>query len=128
MRYEVVNLIRPPSVIFSGGIALRKDQGEFIQPVDRWTIYRYQHANALTVNARTYPVAEGAMAILPPGARVSHGWIGEGARVEFLTFDMPGVDGLRGAVPHVTSGLEATVPQWEAATGRIVDVVDGAFY
>ena len=120
-RYEVVNLSIPPNHILSGDITVDQQRLEFIQPVDLWTLYFYQHSNSLTINSRTYSLHPNDIGIVPPGARVSHGRVGEGTEVNFLTFDMPGVGGTRGAVPHVLRDMSATRVQWIVAGNHLME-------
>ncbi|MEZ0326119.1 MAG: helix-turn-helix domain-containing protein [Fimbriimonas sp.] len=123
-RFEPVNLSLPPDNVLIGSLDyLRPDRIEFIQPRGVWTIYYYHHENALTVNALTYPVMEGTMAIAPPGARVAHAKVGQGTKIYYMTFDMPGKGPDRGVVPHVLYDMQSEERNWVRCMDRLVDTV-----
>lgn len=123
LRYEIVNLSEPPAHIYTGDITFDHQRLEFIQATNMWTLYFYQHSNTITINSRTYPVHQNDIGVVPPGARVSHGRVGEGADVNYLSFDMPGSGGVRGAVPHILQNMETTRPQWVYAGNRLIDSI-----
>jgi len=121
LRHELVNLSSPPNRLISGEDPIFPARSEFIQDIERWAIYYYHYDNAVTINTRTYPVASGDMAILPPGARVSHAVTGPHTGTAFIVFDMPGTGNLRGAMPHVVRDMRAARDEWVCAGERMMD-------
>jgi AraC-like DNA-binding protein len=121
VRFELVNLSAPPSRLISGEDPIFPGRGEFVQDLERWAVYYYHHGNVVTINNRTYAVQEGDAAILPPGARVSHGVTGPHTTTSFIIFDMPGTGTLRGAMPHIARGVQAARQEWVNAGMRMMD-------
>ena len=99
------------------------DRLEFIQPLNLWTLYCYQHENAITINTHTYAVRKDSIAIVPPGARVANARAGGESEVSFLTFDMLGKGADKGVVPHVVHDQTASFRAWQRGGSRMMDTL-----
>jgi AraC-like DNA-binding protein len=100
---------------------LDDSRSEFIQALDRWTVYSYQHTNALTINSRTYAVSDGDFGIVPPGARAAHGRCGAGTPYSYFAFDMPGLGTPRVSIPHIVHSRPDLHREWQVSNGRLVE-------
>ncbi len=122
-RYNLVYLSSPPQQLLSGNVLLNASQRETVQAPNLWSIFFYEHGNAVTVGSTTFKVDEGDIIVFAPGVRVAHARIGEGARYDFISFDMPGKDGLRGAMPTHVPQAQYVRKDWVAGGLRIIESV-----
>lgn len=96
---------------------------EFIQPAAMWALYYYQHDNVVTLNAHTFPVSPGSVAVIPPGARVAHAKIGGDTPYAYMSFDMPGKGNVRAVMPHKIDGMERYFQDWLNCSARSLDTI-----
>lgn len=100
---------------------LTRERLEWAQPVDRWTVLYYRHANAVTVNAHTFQVDSDDIVFFAPGVKAAHAILGDNTHHLFLTCDLPGDDGTRAAIPTHASGMARVYPDWRRAADRVAD-------
>jgi len=109
----------PPDFILMGSGELRDDRLEWTQPLDRWTLIRYDHSGVVSVNVRHYPFSPGTAVLFPPGSRGSHSKINDGTMHIYTTFTLPGTKGERMAVPSVFEVNDPLSREWQTAADAV---------
>lgn len=120
-RWTLANLSLPPSSLLCGDGEFATQHEEWIQDSKLWSVFYYHHANAVTYGTRTYALEPGDMVFFSPGMTYAHARVGPGTAFDFMTFNLPATEGIRGAIPHVARQMQASLPQFRKASNRIVD-------
>jgi AraC-like DNA-binding protein len=94
---------------------------EWVQDVEVWLAIYYHHENALTIKNQTYAVGIGDIAFIPPAARAAHGKVGGGALFDFVSYNLPALEGPQCAIPHVVRDMSRIFPDFRRASERIVE-------
>jgi len=108
-RYWKADLSAPPGGVACYDTPLLRQHQSFTQQADRWLVIFYRHQGSIAIGSRAFLYSSGDLAVIPPGARVTHDRIGDSALVHWLEFLLPGTTG-----PDVSLPLLTTLddPEW----------------
>lgn len=101
-RYWRADLSQPPLGVACFITPLLGQHISFTQSEERWLVVMYHHYGSLGIGSRAFLYEPGCLAVIPPGARVTHDRSGEGALVNWMDFVLPGTAGPDVSLPLLT--------------------------
>ncbi len=108
-RYWKADLSAPPLGVACYDTPLMRHHQSFTQQADRWLVIIYRHTGSIAIGSRAFLYNPGDIAVIPPGARVTHDKIGDDTMVQWLDFELPGTTGPDVSLPLLT---RQESPEW----------------